>query len=130
TGTTTLSDGVLGDITVENDHLDDFVILRSDGSPTYNFVVVCDDAHMRITDVIRGQDHTSNTFRQIQLYHALGAPLPRFAHLPLIDGLSKRKGSVSVQHDRDIGYPQEAVNNYLARLGWSRDDIEIVGMEE
>lgn len=129
-GTTTLHDQVLGDITVDNDNLEDFVILRSDGSPVYNFVVVCDDAFMRISHVIRGQDHVANTFKQIHLYDALGEPLPAFAHLPLIDGLSKRKGSVSVQHYRDIGYPAEAVVNYVARLGWSHGDTELISPDE
>lgn len=92
-GTTTLDDMVLGPITVGDAELDDLIILRSDGTPTYNFVVVCDDAHMGITHVVRGQDHVTNTFRQIHMYAALGAPLPRFAHLPMIEGLSKRKGS-------------------------------------
>ena len=100
---TTLDDVVLGPVTKGDVELDDFIIVRSDGTPTYNFVVVCDDAHMEVTHVIRGQDHTDNTFKQIHLYHALGLPLPRFAHLPLIKGLSKRKGSTSVQAYRDQG---------------------------
>lgn len=127
---TTLDDMVLGPVTKGDVELDDFIIVRSDGTPTYNFVVVCDDAHMEVTHVIRGQDHTDNTFKQIHLYHALGLPLPRFAHLPLIKGLSKRKGSTSVQVYRDQGYVQEAVLNYIARLGWSHGDQEIFSIEE
>ncbi|MCB9507568.1 MAG: glutamate--tRNA ligase [Myxococcales bacterium] len=129
-GTITLDDIVLGEITKANDDLDDFILLRSDGSPTYNFVVVCDDAFMGITHVVRGQDHVDNTFRQMHLYDALGKPRPRFAHLPLIEGLSKRKGSASVNHYRDAGYLREAVMNYVARLGWSFGDQEIFSPDE
>lgn len=130
TGTTTLDDQVMGKIHVENDHVDDFVILRSDGSPTYNFVVVCDDVFMNVTHVVRGQDHVSNTFKQVHVYAALDAALPTFAHLPLIDGLSKRKGSTSVQDYRDQGFVAEAVNNYIARLGWSHGDVELMSPAE
>jgi len=129
-GTITLHDTVLGDITKANDDLDDFIILRSDGSPTYNFVVVCDDVAMNVNYVVRGQDHVDNTFRQMHLYGSLGAAVPRFAHLPLIDGLSKRKGSASVQHYRDQGFLREAVINYVARLGWSSGDQEIFTVDE
>jgi glutamyl-tRNA synthetase len=129
-GKTTIHDLVLGDVTVAHDDLDDFIILRSDGSPTYNFVVVCDDVFMNVTHVIRGQDHVSNTFRQVQVYRALGAELPTFGHAPLIDGLSKRKGSLSVQHYRDAGFLQEAIINYVARLGWSHGDQEIFSVDE
>ncbi len=129
-GATTLQDMVLGEITVDNDNLDDFIILRSDGTPTYNFVVVCDDAFMEVTHVVRGQDHMSNTFRQYHVYGTLGLQPPTFAHLPLVDGLSKRKGSASVQHYRDQGYLAEAVNNYIARLGWSHGDEEIFSTAE
>ena len=124
-GETVLEDAVLGRITVQNDDLTDLVILRSDGSPTYNFVVVIDDAFMRITHVIRGQDHTTNTLSQINLYKILGYELPTFAHLPLIDGLSKRKGSHGIHNYDEMGYVSEAVNNYVARLGWSHKDDEI-----
>ncbi|TVR04678.1 MAG: glutamate--tRNA ligase [Deltaproteobacteria bacterium] len=129
-GTTVIDDIVLGEITVPNEELDDLIILRSDGTPTYNFVVVCDDAFMGVTTVCRGQDHMSNTFRQFHIYRALGHEVPRFAHLPLVDGLSKRKGSASVQHYRDIGYLREAVINYISRLGWSHGDQEIFSVEE
>ncbi len=126
----TWDDMVLGPITFQSDELDDLVILRSDDTPTYNFVVVCDDAFMRITHVVRGQDHVSNTPRQILLYEAMGQPLPRFAHLPMVDGLSKRKGSAGVTAYRDNGFVAEAVINYIARLGWSHGDQEIFDVEE
>jgi glutamyl-tRNA synthetase len=93
-------------------------------------VVVCDDSFMGVTHVVRGQDHMSNTFRQYQLYKALGHNPPEFGHLPLVDGLSKRKGSASVQHYRDQGYLAEAVVNYIARLGWSHGDQEIFSYDE
>ena len=130
TGETTVHDLVLGDVTVNHEELDDLIIVRSDGTPTYNFVVVCDDAFMGVTHVVRGQDHMSNTFRQYQLYKALGHTPPQFGHLPLVDGLSKRKGSASVQHYRDQGYLAEAVVNYIARLGWSHGDQEIFSYDE
>ena len=129
-GETVLEDAVLGRITVQNDDLTDLVILRSDGSPTYNFVVVIDDAFMRITHVIRGQDHTTNTLTQINLYKLLGYDLPTFGHLPLIDGLSKRKGSHGIHNYDEMGYVREAVNNYVARLGWSHGDDEIFTNDE
>ena len=112
------------------DELDDLIIRRSDGSPTYNFVVVCDDAHMNVSHVVRGQDHVNNTFKQWHLYAALGHQPPRFAHLPLIDGLSKRKGSSSLLEYRDQGYLPEAIINYLARLGWSHGDQELFSVDE
>jgi glutamyl-tRNA synthetase len=130
TGETTVHDLVLGDVTVNHEELDDLIIVRSDGTPTYNFVVVCDDSFMGVTHVVRGQDHMSNTFRQYQLYKALGHNPPEFGHLPLVDGLSKRKGSASVQHYRDQGYLAEAVVNYIARLGWSHGDQEIFSYDE
>ena len=130
TGATEIDDAVLGKITVDHAELDDLIILRSDGSPTYNFVVCCDDADMRVTHVIRGQDHMTNSFRQAQIYDALGAARPTFAHLPLVDGLSKRKGSSSVQDYRDAGYVAEAVINYIARLGWSHGDQEVFSVDE
>ncbi|MFU8806663.1 MAG: glutamate--tRNA ligase [Bradymonadaceae bacterium] len=129
-GSLTIEDLVQGTVTVDAAELDDFVILRSDGSPTYNFVVVVDDALMEITHVIRGKDHLNNTFRQLPVYEALGFDAPQFGHLPLISGLSKRKGSASVQAYRDQGFLPEAVVNYLARLGWSHGDQEIFSLDE
>ncbi|MEO5367972.1 MAG: glutamate--tRNA ligase, partial [Magnetococcus sp. WYHC-3] len=115
--------------------LDDLVLIRSDGSPTYNLAVVVDDHDMGITHVIRGEDHTSNTPRQIQLYRALGWAVPTFAHMPLLHGedgakLSKRHGAVSVLQYRDDGFLPEAVINYLVRLGWSHGDQEIFSMDD
>lgn len=129
-GELTIDDQVLGDVTVGNKELDDLVILRSDGTPTYNFVVVCDDAHMGVTHVIRGQDHLRNSFRQTHIYNALDFPPPTFGHLPLVDGLSKRKGSAGVQDFRDRGFLKEALINYIARLGWSHGDQELFTIEE
>ena len=129
-GSLTVEDHVQGEVTVEAEELDDFVILRSDGTPTYNFCVVIDDAEMDISHVIRGKDHLNNTFRQLYVYEALGLEPPEFAHLPLIEGLSKRKGSASVQDYRDEGFLSEAVINYLARLGWSHGDQEIFERQE
>jgi glutamyl-tRNA synthetase len=123
------NDLVKGFISIANRELDDLVIARGDGVPTYNFAVVVDDIDMKITHVLRGDDHVNNTPRQINIYRALGAPLPQFAHLPMILGpdgqkLSKRHGAVSVlQYDED-GYLPEALFNYLARLGWSHGDEE------
>jgi glutamyl-tRNA synthetase len=121
---------VKGPITVSNDELDDLVILRADGIPTYNFGVVVDDIDMAITHVIRGDDHVNNTPRQINLYRALGASLPHFGHVPMILGadgqrLSKRHGAVSVLQYRDDGFVPDALVNYLARLGWSHGDEEV-----
>lgn len=130
TGSITVDDMVQGTVTVDVDQLDDFIIARSDGTPTYNFVVVVDDVDMKISHVIRGADHLNNTFRQIPVYQALGETPPRFAHLPLIEGLSKRKGSLSVQDYRAQGYLAEAVQNYLSRLGWSHGDQEIFSPQE
>ena len=129
-GETVVEDLVKGRVVFENSQLDDLILMRSDGWPTYNHCVVVDDASMGITHVIRGDDHLNNTPRQIQLYHALGYPLPRFAHLPMILGpdkarLSKRHGATSVSAYRDMGYLPEALVNYLARLGWSHKDQEI-----
>jgi glutamyl-tRNA synthetase len=129
-GELTIDDMVQGEVTVNAEELDDFIILRSDGTPTYNFVVVVDDALMNISHVIRGDDHLNNTFRQLYVYDALDFAPPTFGHLPLISGLSKRKGSASVQHYRDKGFLAEAVNNYIARLGWSHGDQEIFSMDE
>lgn len=134
-GTTVLSDMIKGPIQFDNAELDDLVLLRSDGMPTYNFAVVVDDVSMGITHVIRGDDHVNNTPRQILLYHALGAPLPRFAHVPMILGqdrtrLSKRHGATSVMAYKDMGFLPEALVNYLVRLGWSYGDQEIFSREE
>jgi glutamyl-tRNA synthetase len=134
-GTTVVNDLVKGNVIFENRELDDLIIARSDGTPTYNFCVVVDDIEMKITHIIRGDDHLANTPRQIQLYHAMGQTLPQFAHVPLILGtdkarLSKRHGATSVTAYRDMGYLPEAVVNYLVRLGWSHGDEEIFSREE
>jgi glutamyl-tRNA synthetase len=134
-GTTMVEDLVKGTVTFNNEELDDLIIMRSDGTPTYNFVVVVDDALMGITHVIRGDDHLNNTPRQIHLYEALGYPIPAFAHLPLIMGedhtrLSKRHGATSVTAYQEMGYLPHALVNYLARLGWSYGDQEIFSREE
>lgn len=129
-GELTIDDMVQGKVTVSASELDDFVILRSDGTPTYNFTVVVDDVLMEVTHIVRGDDHLNNAFRQLPVYAALGAKPPRFAHLALVAGLSKRKGSTSVPEYRALGYLPEAVNNYLARLGWSHGDQEIFSMQE
>jgi glutamyl-tRNA synthetase len=128
-GEVSFNDLVKGPISVANAELDDLVLLRGDGIPTYNFGVVVDDIDMEITHVIRGDDHVNNTPRQINLYRALGAVLPAFAHVPMILGadgerLSKRHGAVSVVQYREDGYLPEALVNYLARLGWSHGDDE------
>ncbi len=134
-GTVAWADLVKGPIEIANAELDDLVILRADGVPTYNFGVVVDDLDMQITDVIRGDDHVNNTPRQINIYEALGAPVPRFAHVPMILGadgerLSKRHGAVSVMQYREEGYLAEALVNFLARLGWSHGDDEIFSREQ
>jgi glutamyl-tRNA synthetase len=129
-GETVFQDEVRGEVRWQNAIIDDLVVCRSDGSPTYNFCVVVDDADMEITHVIRGEDHISNTPRQVQIYEALGLPLPKFAHLPLVKGLSKRKGSAAVGVYREKGYLPAAVVNFLARLGWSHGDQEIFSMAE
>ncbi len=134
-GVTAFDDLIKGTITFPNGELDDLIIQRTDGTPTYNFCVVIDDASMRITTVIRGDDHVNNTPRQIQLYEALGFPVPQFAHVPMILGadkarLSKRHGATSVIAYRDMGYLPEALMNYLVRLGWSNGDDEIFSRDE
>ena len=134
-GVVTWDDLVKGSISFANEELDDLVIMRADGVPTYNFGVVVDDWDMNITHVIRGDDHVNNTPRQINIYHALGEPLPRFGHVPMILGedgerLSKRHGAVSVMQYLDDGYLPEALNNFLARLGWSHGDDEIFSMKQ
>ncbi|MBD8871653.1 glutamate--tRNA ligase [Rhodanobacter sp. DHB23] len=134
-GSVVFDDKVKGRVEWANTELDDLVIFRSDGWPTYNFAVVVDDIDMGITEVIRGDDHVNNTPRQINIYHALGAPVPEFAHLPMIldkEGkkLSKRTNSVSVMEYREEGYLPHAILNYLVRLGWSHGDQEIFSREE
>ncbi|MGH7798041.1 MAG: glutamate--tRNA ligase [Candidatus Binatia bacterium] len=134
-GATVVKDLIKGDVVFDNRELDDLIIARSDGTPTYNFCVVVDDLGMGITHIIRGDDHLSNTPRQIQLYHALGHELPQFAHVPLILGtdkarLSKRHGATSATAYRDMGYFPEAVVNYLVRLAWSYGDQEIFSRKE
>jgi glutamyl-tRNA synthetase len=134
-GATTINDLVLGEVTVANEELDDLIILRADGTPTYNLSVVVDDHDMGITHVIRGGEHLRNAFRQTQLYRALGWPVPEFAHIPLIHGsdgakLSKRHGALGVEAYRDMGYLPEAMCNYLLRLGWSHGDNEIISTEQ
>jgi glutamyl-tRNA synthetase len=129
------NDLVKGPIAFPNAELDDLVILRADGVPTYNFGVVVDDLDMKMTHVIRGDDHVNNTPRQIHIFNALGKPLPQFGHVPMILGadgerLSKRHGAVSVLQYRDDGYLPEALVNYLARLGWSHGDDEIFSKEQ
>ena len=128
-------DLVKGSITVANAELDDLVLLRADGVPTYNFGVVVDDLDMNITHVIRGDDHVNNTPRQVNIFQALGAELPKFAHVPMILGadgerLSKRHGAVSVMQYQEDGYLPEALLNYLARLGWSHGDEEVFTVEQ
>ncbi|MFZ4077652.1 MAG: glutamate--tRNA ligase [Legionellaceae bacterium] len=134
-GVVSFKDEVYGEIHVDNDELDDLVLVRSDGHPTYNFAVVIDDWDMQITHVIRGDDHINNTPRQINLYNALNAPVPVFAHLPMILGddgkrLSKRHGAVGVLEFKAQGLLPEALLNYLVRLGWSHGDQEIFSLEE
>lgn len=134
-GSTVVRDMIKGSITFNNDELDDLVIERADGYPTYNFAVVVDDIDMGITHVIRGDDHLNNTPRQILLYEALGHPTPQFGHVPMILGsdrarLSKRHGATSVMAYREMGYLPEALVNYLVRLGWSYGDQEIFSLEE
>jgi glutamyl-tRNA synthetase len=135
TGEVVVDDVVHGPVVFQNSELDDLIIARSDGTPTYNFCVVVDDMDMQITHVIRGDDHLNNTPRQLNMLVALGAKAPVYAHLPMILGsdgakLSKRHGAVSVLQYRDDGFLPEAVLNYLARLGWSHGDQEIFTIEE
>ena len=130
-GETTLDDLVQGPVTVANDQLDDMVLLRADGTPTYMLSVVVDDHDMAVSHVIRGDDHLTNAFRQTQLFEALGWPRPEFAHIPLIHGsdgakLSKRHGALGVEAYREMGYLPEALRNYLLRLGWAHGDDEVI----
>ncbi len=130
-GATTIKDAVQGDVSFPNSALDDLIILRSNGDPTYNLAVVVDDHDMEVTHVIRGDDHLNNAARQQQIYDALGWPAPVFAHVPLIHGgdgakLSKRHGALGVEAYRDMGYLADGLANYLIRLGWSHGDDEII----
>lgn len=134
-GETIVNDMVKGRVIFFNDELDDLIIRRTDGYPTYNFVVVVDDAEMRISHVIRGDDHLNNTPRQIQMYEAMGYPVPKFAHVPMILGedktrLSKRHGATAVGAYKDEGFLPEALINFLSRLGWSYGDQEIFSIDE
>jgi glutamyl-tRNA synthetase len=134
-GEVTFHDLVKGPITIANAELDDLVLLREDGVPTYNFGVVVDDLDMKISHVIRGDDHVNNTPRQINIFRALGADPPQFAHVPMILGadgerLSKRHGAVSVMQYAEEGYLPEALTNYLARLGWSHGDAELFSRDQ
>jgi glutamyl-tRNA synthetase len=134
-GTTVIEDIIKGNIAFQNTELDDFIISRSDGTPTYNFVVVVDDITMGVNTVIRGDDHVMNTPKQILLYQALGSPLPSFGHVPMVLGsdrtrLSKRHGAMSVTAYRDMGYLPDALINYLVRLGWSHGDQEFFTKDE
>lgn len=134
-GDVVIKDMVKGDITISNEQLDDLIIARTDGTPTYNLTVVVDDWDMKVSHVVRGDDHISNTPKQINILKALGAEVPEYAHIPMILGddgkrLSKRHGAVSVMQYRDDGYLPEALLNYLVRLGWSHGDQEIFSREE
>lgn len=134
-GKVTIDDAVKGSIVIDNAELDDLVIMRSDGTPTYNLTVVVDDMDMQITHVIRGDDHVNNTPRQINIFNALNAPSPVYAHLPMILGedgkrMSKRHGAVSVMQYHEDGYLPEALLNYLIRLGWSHNDQELFSADE
>src|SRR3990167_720530 len=134
-GTTLVKDVIKGNVAFDNNEIEDLIILRSDGTPTYNLCVVVDDATMKITHVIRGDDHLNNTPKQILLYEAFGYLVPIFAHLPMILGsdktrLSKRHGATSVMAYKEMGYLPHALVNYLARLGWSHGDQEIFSIEE
>lgn len=134
-GETIIKDHVQGEVRVANDQLDDFIILRSDGTPTYMLSVVVDDHDMGVTHVIRGDDHLNNTFRQNIIYEAMGWQIPEYAHLPLILGpdgakMSKRHGAASVEEYQKLGYLPEALCNYLLRLGWSHGDEEIISRDQ
>ena len=134
-GESVIDDAVQGRVTVHNDQLDDMVLLRADGTPTYMLSVVVDDHDMDVTHIVRGDDHLTNAFRQSLIYRAMGWAAPAFAHIPLIHGpdgakLSKRHGALGVAAYRDMGFPAEAVCNYLARLGWSHGDDEIFSMAQ
>jgi glutamyl-tRNA synthetase len=135
TGETVVHDLIQGDVTFANENLDDMILLRSDGTPTYMLAVVVDDQDMGVTHVIRGDDHLNNAARQLQIIQAMGWPEPVYGHLPLIHGpdgakLSKRHGALSVEAYRDMGYLPETMRNYLLRLGWSHGDDEIISTEQ
>ncbi|MEM9938962.1 MAG: glutamate--tRNA ligase [Pseudomonadota bacterium] len=132
---TTVADGVQGTVSINNSEIDDLILVRADGTPTYMLAVVVDDHDMNVTHVVRGDDHFRNTFRQIPIYKAMGWDIPEFAHVPMIHGndgakLSKRHGALSTLVYRDMGYLPEAMNAYLLRLGWSHGDQEIFTLEE
>jgi len=134
-GETVIHDRVQGAVSVANDTLDDMVLLRADGTPTYMLAVVVDDHDMAVTHVIRGDDHLTNAFRQIQIFNAMGWETPEFAHIPLIHGsdgakLSKRHGALGVDAYRDMGFLPDAICNYLLRLGWSHGDDEIISRDQ
>ncbi|HEX9648654.1 MAG TPA: glutamate--tRNA ligase family protein, partial [Alphaproteobacteria bacterium] len=134
-GETVIDDAVQGRVTLDNRQLDDMVLLRADGTPTYMLSVVVDDHDTAISHVIRGDDHLTNAFRQTQLYRALGWQPPAFAHIPLIHGadgakLSKRHGALGVEAYRDLGFLPEAMRNYLLRLGWAHGDDEVISTEQ
>lgn len=134
-GETVIEDLVQGKVKVKNDHIDDFVLVRADGTPTYMLAVVVDDHDMDVTHIIRGDDHLNNAFRQYQIYAAMGWDIPNFVHIPLIHGqdgakLSKRHGALSVEHYKEEGYLAEAINNYLLRLGWSHGNDEIISRKQ
>ena len=134
-GATTIADAVQGDVTVSHDTLDDLVMLRGDGTPTYMLAVVVDDHDMGVSHVIRGDDHLNNAFRQQKIIEAMGWPVPQYAHIPLIHGadgakLSKRHGALSATAYRDMGFLPEAMCNYLLRLGWSHGGDEIISREQ
>lgn len=135
TGETVIQDAIQGEVRVANDQLDDMILLRADGTPTYMLAVVVDDHDMGITHIIRGDDHLTNAFRQFQLYDALGWDHPLFAHMPLMHGsdgakLSKRHGAVGIEWYRDQGFLPEALRNYLLRIGWSHGNDEIISTEQ
>jgi glutamyl-tRNA synthetase len=135
TGQTIIKDAVQGEVTVENAQLDDMILLRADGTPTYMLAVVVDDHDMGVTHVIRGDDHLNNAFRQLQIIKAMGWPEPVYAHIPLIHGpdgakLSKRHGALGVEAYRDMGFLPAALRNYLLRLGWGHGDDEIISTQQ
>jgi glutamyl-tRNA synthetase len=134
-GETVVKDHVQGEVKVQNSQLDDLILLRSDGTPTYLLAVVVDDHDMGVTHVVRGDDHLTNTFRQLQIYNAMGWAAPEFAHIPLIHGpdgakLSKRHGALGIEAYRDMGFLPETMRNYLLRLGWGHGDAEIISTEQ
>jgi glutamyl-tRNA synthetase len=134
-GKTVIQDAVQGEVTIENTQLDDMILLRADGTPTYMLAVVVDDHDMGVTHVIRGDDHLNNAFRQVQIIKAMGWPEPVYAHIPLIHGpdgakLSKRHGALGIDAYRDMGFLPAALRNYLLRLGWGHGDDEIISTEQ